>query len=296
MEIVVKVPDIGDFKDVEIIDVLVADGDSVDAEQGLITIETDKAAMDVPSTHAGKIVSLKVKVGDKVSEGSEIAVVEASDKDEAPQKPEPVGADEPDRDDRNDRSPSEPEEASESSVKADAGESSGGVPPHASPSVRKFARELGVNLSRVSGSGRKNRITHEDVKAHVKGVMQGGGAQGSFSLPQMPQVDFSKWGEVETQPLTRIQRIAGPHLQRAWVTIPHVTQHDEADITDLEVMRKAMKGDAEKVGAKLTPLAFILKACVHALQEFPNFNASLDGENLILKRYYHIGFAVDTPE
>ncbi len=173
------------------------------------------------------------------------------------------------------------------------------MPSHASPSVRKFARELGVELSRVSGTGRKGRVTHDDVKSFVKGVMQGGGTSGGgFSLPQMPVVDFGKWGPVETVALSRIKRISGPHLQRAWITVPHVTQHDAADITDLETVRKALKVNAEKQGTKLTPLAFIIKACVQALKEFPDFNASLDpsGQNLIRKQYWHIGFAVDTPE
>lgn len=302
----IKVPDIGDFKEVEIIDVMVADGDTVGVDDALVTLETDKAAMDVPSPEAGVIKQMKVKVGDKVSEGSVIAIIEAATAAES--KPEPTrgsgpavakaAATESDSDARR----SGPTAAKAEVAKPESGRVQRDAPTfanaHASPSVRKFARELGVELTRVPGTGRKGRITHDDVKGFVKGVMAGGGSGGGFALPQAPAVDFAKWGPVETSPLPRIKRISGPHLQRAWITIPHVTQHDEADITNLETVRKALKGDAEKVGAKLTPLAFIIKACVHALKEYPDFNASLDssGQNLVHKHYWHIGFAVDTPE
>ncbi|MEX0900418.1 MAG: dihydrolipoyllysine-residue acetyltransferase [Gammaproteobacteria bacterium] len=294
----IKVPDIGNFEGVEVIEVMVAEGDTVAVEDGLITIETDKAAMDVPSTHAGKITKLLVKAGDKVSEGTPIAEIEATEKQDvgaapsrrekepapsrreekgAPSEP-PVGA-----------APSHREQEPAPSRRAD------GTPPHASPSVRKLARELGVDLTRVNGSAKKGRITHDDVKAFVKGVMQGGG-MGGPSFEPAPRIDFSQWGPVEAELLTRIQKIAGPHLQRAWATIPHVTQHDEADITDMETVRQSLKADAEKLGAKLTPLAFIIKACALTLKEFPRFNSSLDGDQLIVKQYFHIGFAVDTPE
>lgn len=310
----VKVPDIGDFTDVEIIDVLVAEGDTVEAEQGLITLETDKAAMDVPAPEAGRVVALKVKAGEKVSEGDLIAVLETAGG-------EPAGAD----------SPAEPERASaaekpqsrsrtEDQAKPEAGtaatpsdaeriaraptpRSDASLPPideenfrkaHASPSVRKFARELGVDLPRVEGSGRKGRITHEDVKAFVKQVMQSGGTGGG--LPAVPRVDFAKFGEIETRPLPRIKKISGPRLHASWVNVPHVTQHDEADITDMEVLRKALKSDAEAKGVKLTPLAFIVKACIQALREYPDFNTSLDGDQLVYKKYHHIGFAADTPQ
>ena len=308
------VPDIGNFSDVEVIEVLVAEGDEVEVEQGLITIETDKAAMDVPSTHAGKITKLLVKAGDKVSQGTEIAELEPSEgtpegsgtKGTPEQKAPPAKQAEPAKQEESGERAKE-RLALDAGIDDDGGATSaaparsdaakGGVPPHASPSVRKLARELGVDLGRVSGSGRKGRITHDDVKLFVKGVMQRGGAPGGPSYEPMPDIDFSQWGPVETAPLTRIQRIAGPHLQRAWNTIPHVTQHDEADITDMETVRQSLKADAEeKYGAKLTPLAFIVKACALALQEFPRVNSSLKGEQLVIKKYFHIGFAVDTEE
>jgi pyruvate dehydrogenase E2 component (dihydrolipoamide acetyltransferase) len=218
---------------------------------------------------------------------------EEKQKDEAPKEKEPK-KEEPKKEEPKKEEPKK-EEPKETIDRKPSAEAAPGAPPHASPSVRKLARELGVDLTRVHGTADKGRITHDDVKAYVKGAMQGAPA-GGFALPAAPHVDFAKWGEIETRPLTRIQRIAGPRLQQAWITIPHVTQHDEADITDLETVRKALKGDSELMGAKLTPLAFIVKACVHALKEFPNFNASLDGENLVIKKYWHIGFAVDTPE
>ena len=305
----IKVPDIGNFENVEVIEVLVADGDTIAPEQGLITIETDKAAMDVPSTHAGKIVKLLVKAGDKVSEGTPIAEVEAeAAKAEADEQPAASGErnkeklaleagiekDDGNAPDHRDAKSVAPKTETGNVGAAPLRRDDSGTPPHASPSVRKLARELGVELGRVHGSGTKGRITHDDVKGFVKGVMQGGGHAPSHA--PAPRIDFSQWGPVETQPLTRIQKIAGPHLQRAWATIPHVTQHDEADITAMETVRQSLKADAEKLGAKLTPLAFIVKACALTLKEFPRFNASLDGEQLVVKQYYHIGFAVDTPD
>jgi pyruvate dehydrogenase E2 component (dihydrolipoamide acetyltransferase) len=296
----VKVPDIGNFKDVEVIEVMVKAGDSVTKEQGLITIETDKAAMDVPAPFTGVVKSMKVKKGDKVSEGSVVLVMDAQEESTAT-KPAaaPTKA----------ATPVPAKEASKPTAVAQAPApvqtQPASLPPisesgfgkaHAGPSVRKFARELGVDLSRVKGSGRKERITHDDVKAFVKAVMQGG-AVGSGGLPKVHEVDFARFGVVEVKPLSRIKRISGPRLQAAWVNVPHVTQHDEADITDLENLRKELKSDAEKIGAKLTPLAFLVKATVAALKEYPDFNSSLDpsGQNQVMKKYFHVGFAADTP-
>lgn len=305
----VKVPDIGNFNNVDVIEVLVKVGDKVDEEQGLITLETDKATMDVPAPEAGVVKEMQVKQGDKVSEGSMILTLEAADAG-APQKtPESKPATSvPDKSTSPSSSPTRVEKEKEdrppstqhtahSTQHAIVGEPGSGN-AHAGPSVRKLARELGVDLTRVSGSGRKGRITHDDVKAFVKGAMQGGvGATAGGGLPKVPEVDFAKFGEIEVKPLPRIKRISGPRLQAAWVNAPHVTQHDEADITDLDAMRKALKSDAEKIGAKLTLLAFLVKASVAALKEYPEVNASLDpsGQNLVYKKYYHIGFAADTP-
>ncbi|MDH5536496.1 MAG: dihydrolipoyllysine-residue acetyltransferase, partial [Betaproteobacteria bacterium] len=290
----VEVPDIGDFKDVAVIEVLVKPGDTVAPEQSLITVESDKATMEIPSPAAGTIKELKIKVGDKVSQGSPILVLEAG---AAPAKPAarapvaqaasalPVSA--PHRP----PVPLEPKEATQTK-------------PHASPSVRKFARELGVDLARVKGSGPKSRIVHADVQAFVKGALAAvpaPAAKGTglpFNLPAWPDVDFAKFGPVEAKPLTRLQKLSGPNLHRNWVAIPHVTQFDEADITDLEAFRKSNTAETEKQGFKLTMLAFLVKACVTALRQHSNLNASLDrgGENLILKKYYNIGVAVDTPD
>ena len=296
----VKVPDIGNFKDVEVIEVMVKAGDKVTPEQGLITLETDKAAMDVPAPFAGTVKSVAMKKGDKVSEGSLVLTLDA---DESAAKPATAGAKAaaPAAPAKDAPKPAPAQQQAPAPVRAQPAS----LPPineagfgkaHAGPSVRKFARELGVDLSRVKGSGRKERITHEDVKAFVKAVMQGGGAGGG-GLPKVPEVDFARFGQVEVKPLSRIKRISGPRLQAAWVNVPHVTQHDEADITDLENLRKELKSDAEKIGAKLTPLAFLVKASVAALKEYPDFNSSLDpsGQNQVYKKYLHIGFAADTP-
>ena len=288
----VKVPDIGDFKDVAVIEVLVKPGDTVANEQSLITVESDKATMEIPSPAAGKITEVKLKVGDKVSEGSTILVLEAEGAAPAA-KPEPEPAAVPEAAaPQRPPVPKEPQEATHAK-------------PHASPSVRKFARELGVDLTRVRGSGPKGRILHADVRAFVKGALAAvpgapaaKGAAQPFDLPAWPDVDFAKFGPVEAKPLTRLQKLSGPNLHRNWVSIPHVTQFDEADITDLEAFRKANTAETEKQGFKLTMLAFLIKACVTALRQHPNFNASLDrgGENLIVKKYYNIGVAVDTPD
>ncbi len=314
----IKVPDIGNFKDVDVIEVMVKTGDKIEKEQGLITLETDKAAMDVPSPNAGTVKTMKLKQGDKVSEGTVILTLEMADagvpsktSESKPattasnkstlQPPSSTKAEVEKEATTPAISPSSPPLGGEG--RGEGGKSqtthineSGFAKAHAGPSVRKLARELGVDLSRVAGSGRKSRITHEDVKAFVKAVIQGGLAQGG-GLPKVPEVDFAKFGKIEVKPLSRIKRISGPRLQAAWVNLPHVTQHDEADISELDNVRKALKSDAEKVGAKLTLLAFIVKACVEGLKQFPDFNSSLDpsGQNQVLKKYFNIGFAADTP-
>jgi pyruvate dehydrogenase E2 component (dihydrolipoyllysine-residue acetyltransferase) len=298
----VKVPDIGNFKDVEVIEVMVKAGDSVTKEQGLVTIETDKAAMDVPAPFAGTVKSVTLKKGDKVSEGSLVLTMDAVEEAAAS---EPAAA--PAKATAQPKETAKPAPAPQASAPQVIRQASApaSLPPineagfskaHAGPSVRKFARELGVDLSRVKGSGRKERITEDDVKAFVKAVMQGGAVAGG-GLPKVPEVDFARFGSVEVKPLSRIKRISGPRLQAAWVNVPHVTQHDEADITDLENLRKELKSDAEKIGAKLTPLAFLVKATVAALKEYPDFNSSLDpsGQNQVYKKYFHVGFAADTP-
>ena len=301
----VLVPDIGDFADVEIVDVMVANGDEVAAEDSLITLETDKAAMDVPAPMAGKILDLKVAVGEKISEGSVILVMEADEAGEPEPasesaKEESVEAAEPAKAPAKE-TPPPPKPAAPAPVAAaglPAINEAGFAKAHASPSVRKFARELGVNLAQLTGSGAKNRITAEDIKAFVKSVLTGQSPlAGGSSLPEVPQVDFSKFGPIEEKPLGRIQKISGPRLHASWVNYPHVTQNDEADITDMEARRKSLKETAAERGIKLTPLAFVIRALVQTLQEFPVFNTSMapDGKSLIWKQYMHVGFAADTP-
>jgi len=302
----VRVPDIGDFSDVEIVEVLVSEGDSLDAEDTLITLETDKAAMDVPAPAAGTVKSMNVALGGKVSEGDVVLVMEVD---------ESAAADEP-----ADSAPAKQEKAAPAAAAPAATQAAVQTPPpvpqaasgtlpaineagfakaHASPSIRKLARELGVNLGQVNGSGAKGRILETDVKAFVKAVMTGqlnlGG--GGSALPELPKVDFAKFGEIEVKPLGRIQKISGPRLHASWVNIPHVTQNDEADITDMEAKRKEMKALAAEKGVKLTPLAFTIRAAVLALQEFPLFNTSMgeDQKSLVYKNYINIGFAADTP-
>ena len=315
-QVEIKVPDIGDFKEVEVIELLVKPGDTVKAEQSLITVESDKASMEIPSSHAGVVKELKVKLGDKVTEGSLILMLEASDAaaasaapaaapalaasapvPAAPAAPAVAPAPAPAR-------AAAPASVAPAAPAAAAVIAGNGQRPHASPSVRKFARELGVDLSRVNGTGPKGRILLEDVQGFVKGVMSGstaapagaGGGMGMSLLP-WPSLDFSKFGETSLEALSRIKKISGPNLHRNWVMIPHVTQFDEADITELEEFRKSANESLAKSGVKLTMLAFVIKASVAALKKFPAFNASLDanGENLILKHYYNIGFAADTP-
>ena len=308
----VRVPDMGNFKDVAVIDVLVKVGESIEPEAPLVTLETEKATMDVPSTAAGVIEKIHVAKGGKVSAGDLVATVRALERggvaaaaaEKAPSAvvppappvvPAPQQAAQP--------MPAAPVAAAPATASMPARPD---LPPinepgfsraHAGPSVRKFARELGVDLARVAGSGFKGRITHEDIKAFVKGLLTSpGGAAAGGALPAVP-TDFAAFGPVEVQPLSRIQRISGPRLHASWVNIPHVTQFDEADITDLEALRAQLKDAAATQGIKLTPLAFIVRACVKALQAFPTFNASLDpaGANLVLKKYVHVGVAADTP-
>ncbi|NIP74056.1 MAG: dihydrolipoyllysine-residue acetyltransferase [Gammaproteobacteria bacterium] len=297
----VQLPDIGDFEAVDVIEVLVSPGDRVEKEASLITLESDKATMEVPSPYAGTIGEVKVKVGDKVSRGDPVATMEIEEEAPAREAPEEAPAPAAEAKPRPEPKEREARPRGEGEVRrppVPPPAEGAKAPPHASPSVRRFARELGVDLGRVQGSGPKGRILKEDVQAFVKGGMQRGPAAGGLEVAPPPEVDFSKFGEVETQPLSRIRRISGPNLHRNWVSIPHVTQFDEADITELEAFRKAEAEKAKREGIRLTPLAFFMKAAVGALRAFPRFNASLhpDGENLILKKYFHIGIAVDTPE
>ena len=329
------VPDIGDVTDAAVIELLVKPGDTVKPEQSLITIESDKASMEVPSSQGGVLKELRVKLGDKVSQGSVIAVLETGATDvsateaapgaveggveapspavpaapaaapAAPAVPVPGPAPVPAA-----AAPAPaPAERTHPTASLPAVEApAAGAVPHASPSVRRFARELGVALDKVPGSGPKGRITHVDVQNYVKGVLAGGGAQataaaspvgaadlGGMTLLPWPKVDFAKYGPIERQPLSRIKKLSGANLHRNWVRIPHVTNNDEADITELEAFRVKLNEEHAKSGPKFTLLAFLLKACAVALKRFPQFNASLDGDDLVLKQYVHIGFAADTP-
>jgi pyruvate dehydrogenase E2 component (dihydrolipoamide acetyltransferase) len=312
----VLVPDIGDFAEVAVIEIFVKPGDPLKIEQSLITVESDKASMEIPSSHAGVVKQMLVKLGDKVSKGSPIALVEATGAaavpapgSAAPAAPSsavpsvPAGAAAPPP------SAEMPAQAAAQAVPTHDPTRPAGSLPHASPSVRRFARELGVPLAEVKGSGPKGRITHEDVQGFVKGVMAGAvqteaqkakapAAVGGAAFPGLlpwPQVDFAKFGPIERKDLSRIKKISGANLHRNWVTIPHVTNHDDADITDLEAFRVQLNQENEKSGVKVTMLAFLIKAAVAALRKFPDFNASVDGEQLVLKNYFHIGFAADTP-
>jgi pyruvate dehydrogenase E2 component (dihydrolipoamide acetyltransferase) len=296
----VEVPDIGDFKSVDVIEILVKPGDTVAVEQSLVTLESDKATMEVPSPAAGKVKEILLKVGDKVAQGSPILVLEAAGS--APAKaaaPAPAAAAPAPAPKAEAPSPSRPPP-----VAVEPAAEPSGAKPHASPSVRKFARELGIDLARVTGSGPKNRILQADVQAFVKGVMARGPAPAAapaagagLGLVPWPQVDFAKFGPVETVQLPRIKKISGPALHRNWVTIPHVTNHDDADITELEAFRVQLNKENEKSGVKLTMLVFLIKACIAALKKFPDFNSSLaaDGASIVVKKYWHIGFAADTP-
>jgi pyruvate dehydrogenase E2 component (dihydrolipoamide acetyltransferase) len=324
-----RVPDIGSHGDVPVIELLVAVGDTVTKDQGLVTLESDKATMEVPSPFAGVVKELKVKLGDNLSEGGLVAMIETTDAApetakapaaEAPAKPEPKQESEPESKSEPKSEPAPPAKPAPTDSAAPMG---AGLPPvrfeadavlpdkvpYASPAVRLFARELGVDLSQVSGSERGGRISKDDVHLYVKGMLSGGvpasavvsgSSGGGLNLIPWPKVDFAKFGEIETRPLSRIQKLSGANLARNWAMIPHVTQFDDADITALEDLRVTLNDENAKAIAvgkvgKVTMLAFMIKACVAALQKYPNFNASLDGEQLVLKKYFHIGFAADTP-
>ncbi len=301
----VAVPDIGGHTDVDVIAVEVKVGDTVAVDDTLITLETDKATMDVPSTAAGTVTAVHIKVGDKVSEGSIIIDVAAAG---APAAAAPAAAEAPKAASAPAAAPAPAPAAPAAPATAAYGSApvneAGFAKAHAGPSARKLARELGVDLSLVKGSGNKGRITKDDIKAFVKAAMQGGAGKpaaagaslgGGLDLLPWPKVDFAKFGEVEVKELSRIKKISGQNLSRNWVMIPHVTVHDEADMTELESFRKQLNKEWEREGVKLSPLAFIIKASVAALKAFPEFNSSLDGDNLVLKKYFHIGFAADTP-
>jgi pyruvate dehydrogenase E2 component (dihydrolipoamide acetyltransferase) len=318
-----KVPDIGDFKDVEIIEVLVKAGDEIAVEQSLITVESDKASMEIPASVAGRIVEMRVGLGDKVSEGSVLAMIEPA----AGASTAPAASSFAKELDQMQEAAKAMTASASSLRAADTSSSSRGtegavasqdvvvppahvspvtddnvVKPHASPGVRKFARELGVDLHKVRGSGPKQRITLEDVQAYVKGVIAAASAPAAASdggaalgLIPWPKVDFAKFGPIEPKPLSRIKKLSGANLHRNWVMIPHVTNNDEADITDLEEFRVSLNKESDKTGVKYTMLGFLIKAVVAALKQHPEFNASLDGDQLVYKKYYHIGFAADTP-
>ena len=330
----IKVPDIGDFKEVEVIELMVKIGDTIKVDQSLITVESDKASMEIPSSQAGVIKELKVKVGDKVAEGSVLLLLEPAEQTSAGAQPaaaaasvpvtgvvvaettapsisaagsapvSPLAANAAPSTASAAPAPS-PSPTASPSVVAKADSPASGRPAHASPSIRKFARELGVDLTKLTGTGPKGRILHEDVQQFVKAALAG--AQSGAAIPRnggggldllpWPSLDFARFGATELLPLSRIKKISGPNLHRNWVMIPHVTQFDEADVTELEAFRKSSNEALAKSGVKLTMLAFVVKACVAALKKFPAFNSSLDaaGENLILKQYYHVGFAADTP-
>ena len=321
----VLVPDIGNFDSVDVIEILVKAGDTIAIDDSLITVESDKASMDIPAPFAGVVKEVKIKVGDKIAQGHLLLTLEASSAAEtklaervAEAKPAPaietqkvtipeVNIPEANIPEPSRPAPEPPKQVQPAHQPLPVGESvmvNGTKTSHASPSVRKFARELGVNLALVKGSASKNRITEADVQAFVKNELAKprtenmGAGLGSLATLPMPVIDFSQFGDIETKPLSRIKKISGANLHRNWVTAPHVTQFDQADITDLEEFRKSMQSDAEKRGVKLTMLAFLIKASVNALKAYPNFNSSLapDGDSLILKNYFNIGFACDTPD
>ena len=320
----VKVPDIGDYKNIPVIEIFVKVGDTVAVEDTLITLESDKATLDVPSSHAGIVKEIKVKVGDKISEGSVVVMLEVANSADAPSaKPTPAAQ----TDTAGNTTPVAPAVATEAPPAAsipipverellalpilDADtypKQPASKTAYASPSVRQFARELDVNLDNVTGTGPKNRITQDDVRAYIKAVMNGAAAcptpnvaqsstslGGGLDLLPWPHIDFSKFGEIEVQPLSRIKKISGQNLSRNWVMIPHVTNNEVADITELEAFRVTLNKEHEKQDIKFTLLAFLIKACVQGLKKFPEFNASLDGDNLVYKKYFNIGFAADTP-
>jgi pyruvate dehydrogenase E2 component (dihydrolipoamide acetyltransferase) len=307
--VTIVVPDIGDFDEVAVIELLVKVGDTVKVEQSLITVESDKASMEIPSSHAGVVEELLVKIGDKVAKGSALARIAATGGAVAPAAapvaaaPAPAAA-------APAAAPAEAKAAPAAALPAHQPTAPTGQLPHASPSIRKLARELGVPLAEVKGSGAKGRITEADLQGFVKAVMAGSlqtvaqkavapaapaGGGGGLSVLAWPKVDFEKFGPVERKELSRIKKISGANLHRNWVVIPHVTNHDDADITELEAFRVQLNKENEKAGIKVTMLAFMIKAAVAALKKFPEFNSSLDGDTLVLKNYFHIGFAADTP-
>lgn len=298
----VRVPDIGSFNEVDVIEILVKDGDVIKAEDALLTLESDKATMDIPAPYAGKVKTVRVKIGDKVSEGSVILTMEAEEGAAEAAAPAPATAAP-----QLATIPAKPAPAAPATTPAARpaplvmDETPSGTKIHASPSVRAYARELGANLALVKGSGPKRRITKEDVTAFIKSELarpRGTAGGSGLAVLEMPTVDFAKFGAIEVKPLTKIKKLSGANLHRNWVTAPHVTQHDEVDITDLEAFRKAMGEEAKKQGVRLTLPAFLAKAVVATLKAYPEFNASLsaDGEALVMKQYFHIGVAVDTPE
>lgn len=288
----VKVPDIGDFQDVPVIEIQVKPGDDVSADDPLVTLESDKATLDVPAPQSGRVVEILVKTGDTVSMGSAIVRMESDAGAPAPDGEKPSET-------KSEKSPSAAPATEPAQQPAKAAGRSGLPPPvdfgdaHASPSVRRIARELGVDLTKIQGSGDKGRITKDDVKRAL-----GGGAQSGSGIPEIPAQDFAKFGEIEEVPLSRLKKLSGPHLHRAWLNVPHVTHSDEADITELETYRKQLDGKAKEQGFRVTMLAFLLKASVSALKDMPTFNASLSPskDTLIYKHYYNIGVAVDTPD
>ena len=294
----INVPDIGEFDQVEVIEVLVSPGEEVAVEQSLITLESDKATMEIPAPFAGVVKSVSVSVGDMVAEGSTILTLEAAGDSSAEEAgaieaPQPTVAPTPAT------AEAGPAQMLTKAPPIESRPAPSALRIHASPSVRRFARELGADLSKVAGTGNKGRVKKEDVQSFVKDALSKGTsptAAGGFAVPEMPTIDFSKWGVVEHEPLNKLRRVSARNLHRAWLTVPHVTQFDEADITGLEDFRKSKKAEAKERGVSLTPLAFFLKACAVTLQDFPNVNSSLapDGESLIVKNYYHLGVAVDT--
>mgnify|MGYP001764108722 CR=1 FL=1 len=301
----VRIPDIGNFDSIDVIEVLVKEGDIVKAEDALITLESEKSTMDIPAPWSGKVTAVRTNVGDKVSEGSLILLMEVAEEGKAPAAKPAAAAPQPAAPVASAPAAIEPVRTVTPAAPvapAPVADSRENAKVHGSPSVRAFARELGVNLALVNGSGPKRRILKEDVQAFVKAELnkpRGGTAGGlSLGLPEMPAVDFSKFGEIEVKALSKIRKLSGSFLHRNWVSAPHVTQFDEVDITDLEAFRKGMQEEAAKQGAKLTLLPFLIKAMVAGLKAYPEFNSSLapDGESLVMKKYFHIGFAADTPD
>jgi len=303
----ILVPDIGDFDNVDVIEVLVTPGDVVDVESPLITLESDKATMDIPSPVAGTVTEIRIAVGDQVSQGSLVAKVEVAEP--ATGTAAPAATKKARQTEANSVSPPKPPVPEQPDPAPPAAprpppslpptvESGDGPLPHASPAVRRFARELGADLSKISGTGAHGRILADDVRAFIKSALSQGvtPAQPASAIPAMPDVDFARWGTIETRPLSRIKKISGRHLHRAWLNVPHVTHHDEADITELEAFRKTLKNERAYAEVRITLLGFVIKALVSAMKAFPVINASLspDGESLILKRYFHVGVAVDT--